>query len=464
MTQVFISYSRKDLNFVNQLAADLKNAGLNVWYDVSGIGGGSRWRAEIESALRNSQFVIVVLSPDAISSEWVEREFLFSSNLKRKIIPLMYRPCELPLNYVDLNFIDVAGENYQRNFPELLQAVMVDPAKVPLPKAAAKMAENKKTSFGWKKIAAITGGFILLGVALLLVINSGILISLPFGPTSTATSPPFAVIPPAATIHSGDAEMILIPAGDFTMGSDIKNAFTECKKYRSDCQRRWFEDETPSQVIYQQDFYIDRYEVTNESYAACVKDGACTVPLQNRLNSQTDYYDTSQFTNYPVVFVTWEMANAYCQWRGARLPTEIEWEKAARGTNGNTYPWGNDFIGDNSNFCDADCTTPDSNKDFSDGFQYPAPVESFFQGASQYGIYNMSGNVAEWVDDWYGPYPGGSPTGSDFFSPPQTYRVVRGGSWKNTIDWLRTTNRDPMEPTKPDDHTGFRCGMDAPSQ
>ncbi len=119
MTQVFISYSRKDISFINRLAADLKNAGIDVWYDVTRIAGGARWRSEIENALRNSQYVIVVLSPDSIVSEWVEREFLFSSNLRRKIIPVMYRACEVPLNYVDLNYIDVQGENYSRNFNEL---------------------------------------------------------------------------------------------------------------------------------------------------------------------------------------------------------------------------------------------------------------------------------------------------------------------------------------------------------
>lgn len=142
MPQVFISYSRKDLAFVDKLAVDLKNAGLDVWYDVSGIGGGSRWRSEIENALRNSQYVIVVLSPDAVTSEWVEREIMFSSNLKRKIIPLMYRLCELPLNYVNLNYIDVQGDNYQREFPNLLRALAFDP------KTAAFLATKvKKPSF-----------------------------------------------------------------------------------------------------------------------------------------------------------------------------------------------------------------------------------------------------------------------------------------------------------------------------
>ena len=163
MARVFISYSRKDLAFVKQIVADLKNAGFEVWYDVSGLGGGSRWRSEIENALRKSQFVLVVLSPDATASEWVEREFLFASNLKRKIIPLLYRPCELPLNYINLNYIDVQGENYQRNFPELLRALALDPQVAPLPVI-------KKTAFPWRTtsfvsvlivMAMLFGGFLV---------------------------------------------------------------------------------------------------------------------------------------------------------------------------------------------------------------------------------------------------------------------------------------------------------------
>lgn len=126
MAQVFISYSRKDLAFVEQLAEDLKNAGLDVWYDISGLVGGARWRFEIEGALRNSQFVVVVLSPDSITSEWVEREFLFASNLNLKIVPLMYRSCDLSLSYVNMNYIDVRGNKYFRNFSELLKGLSVD--------------------------------------------------------------------------------------------------------------------------------------------------------------------------------------------------------------------------------------------------------------------------------------------------------------------------------------------------
>jgi hypothetical protein len=123
MTQVFISYSRKDLDFVEGLATDLKAAGLDVWYDLSGLDGGARWRIEIEKAIRASQYVIIVLSPDSIASEWVEEEILYAKNFGRKIVPLFYRQCDLPLGYQTRHYVDVQGTNYRRNFNEILQAL-----------------------------------------------------------------------------------------------------------------------------------------------------------------------------------------------------------------------------------------------------------------------------------------------------------------------------------------------------
>ena len=123
MTQVFISYSRRDLAFVEKLAADLKEAGLDVWYDLSGLEVGSRFQREIVSALQVSQYVIVVLSPDSIVSEWVEREYLYASNLGKEILPLYYRSCDLPLYFLNINYIDVRGKNYKRNFPEIVRTL-----------------------------------------------------------------------------------------------------------------------------------------------------------------------------------------------------------------------------------------------------------------------------------------------------------------------------------------------------
>ena len=123
MTQVFISYSRKDLVFVERLAKDLIAADLEVWYDLKGLEVGNRWTKEIQSAIRQSQYFIIVLSPNSVESEWVENEFLLARNLNLKIIPLQVRSCDLPIWILNRNYIDIQGENYQRHFGELLQAL-----------------------------------------------------------------------------------------------------------------------------------------------------------------------------------------------------------------------------------------------------------------------------------------------------------------------------------------------------
>jgi hypothetical protein len=123
MTQVFISYSRKDLIFVERLAADLQAAGLQVWYDLSGLDGGTRWGREIQNSIEASQCFVVVLSPNSIDSEWVEKEFMYANSLKKKIIPLLYQPCKTPMWFINLHFIDVQGDNYDRNFWVILKAM-----------------------------------------------------------------------------------------------------------------------------------------------------------------------------------------------------------------------------------------------------------------------------------------------------------------------------------------------------
>jgi len=127
MTQVFISYSRKDLAFVEHLAEDLKAAGLEVWYDLSGLDGGTRWGREIQTAIQQSQVFVVVLSPNSVESEWVEKEFMYANSLKRKIIPLLYQPCETPMWFINLHFIDVQGTNYDSHFWIILKAMGVKP-------------------------------------------------------------------------------------------------------------------------------------------------------------------------------------------------------------------------------------------------------------------------------------------------------------------------------------------------
>jgi peptide/nickel transport system substrate-binding protein len=129
MTQVFISYSRKDLAFIERLANDLQAHGLQVWFDLSGLEVGTRWGKEIQHAIQQSQYFLVVLSPNSIESEWVEKEFLYANSLKQKIIPILYKPCSLPMWFINLHFIDMQGKNYKLHFTVLLKALGIQPGE-----------------------------------------------------------------------------------------------------------------------------------------------------------------------------------------------------------------------------------------------------------------------------------------------------------------------------------------------
>ena len=164
MAQVFISYSRKDLTFVEHLISDLKKTGIDVWYDLSGLEGGSRWGIEIQNAVQNSDYVIVVLSPDAIASEWVEREYLLSNNLKKRLLPIMYRKCELPLSFLNVNYIDVQGENYSRNFEKITRFLDSKPLPLSSTNTPERTSQRKKagvTSFAFFGVVVALGAAVL---------------------------------------------------------------------------------------------------------------------------------------------------------------------------------------------------------------------------------------------------------------------------------------------------------------
>ena len=268
---------------------------------------------------------------------------------------------------------------------------------------------------------------------------------------------------PAQISDAAGVPMALIPAGPFTMGSSADVGLAECQllSMRSrQCERSLFLNEEPPHVVTLDDYYIDLYEVTNARYAACVSAGVCLPPGKNESYTRSSYYDNPQYADYPVIEVSWENARTYCEWRGARLPTEAEWEKAARGSDGRLYPWGSQFDGHLANFCDSNCQQDWANRDFDDGYADTAPVGSYPGGVSPYGVYDMAGNVWEWVADWHaeGYYatleagalnPGGPENGDG--------RVIRGGSWYNAGDVLLITHRGWNAPETQRSHFGFRC-------
>ena len=244
-----------------------------------------------------------------------------------------------------------------------------------------------------------------------------------------------------------DVDMLLVPAGEFLMGSDADDALAECEKYHNYCQRNRYENEEPPHIVYLDTFYIDKYEVTNGLFAACVQVGVCQSPKDSRSMSRSSYYGNPQYEDYPVIHVDWNMAEAYCEWRGARLPTEAEWEKAARGTYGRTYySWGDGL----------ECTNYFNLEDYDGCFYDTSPVGIHESGRSFYGAYDMDGNVWEWVADWYsGTYYAGSP----YENPPGPEagqdHVMRGGSWLHEIDMDSSYN--PWFYPSIADLLGFRC-------
>jgi formylglycine-generating enzyme required for sulfatase activity len=262
-------------------------------------------------------------------------------------------------------------------------------------------------------------------------------------------------------LRAAGPSQILIRAGTFTMGStreDNDEAVELCKRdwREGDYCEKAFVNEFDAHEVSLSAYYIDRTEVTVAAYRRCVELGRCTLPPFASGGQRFDRPD------YPVTLVTWNEAADYCRFAGGRLPTEAEWERAARGTSGRRFPWGNTY---NKNFCNhgASLVAVHDVTDDGDGFAELAPVGSFPQGRTPDGIDDLAGNVEEWVedaiDDFFGAhYPAASevnPRGAS----AGAFRVVRGGSYgvAGTPAWLRGAARRFRPTSERDPARGFRC-------
>jgi eukaryotic-like serine/threonine-protein kinase len=490
MTQVFISYSRKDLVFVERLTKDLQAAGLEVWYDLSGLDGGTRWGREIQNAIDNCQAFVVVLSPNSVESEWVEKEFMYANSLKRRIIPILLQPCKTPMWFINLHFIDVQGDNYDRNFWVILKALGVQaigmagkarPVAEVQPERtiiqnqqphseAVEAAAKKPAQSRWK--TRIRLAWLLIPVGLVAVVAFAILgmpalaarlaapptstpttrhisTSTPNGtftimPTATLTAIAIHTLTPMSTATPGVGStwtrsidgmvMVYVPAGEFSMGSN------------------YYFNSQPIHTVYLYAYWIDKTEVTNSMYAKCVSARECPAPSSLSSSTRSSYYGNPQYADYPVIYVGWHDAQSYCLWAVMHLPTEAEWEKAARGTDGRIYPWGN--------------TSPNKSLlNYNENIGDTTAVGSYPSGASPYGALDMAGNVWEWVYDAYDEaYYANSPL-SNPNGPFYTYnlqRVRRGGAWNINENYVNAAYRLWPGPMGSEYASiGFRCARAA---
>ena len=244
--------------------------------------------------------------------------------------------------------------------------------------------------------------------------------------------------------------MVYVPGATFQMGSSadqIEPAISMCEQYPNQwkkCDQDWFEIESSQFPVIVDPFWIDTTEVTNLQYERCVAAGVCQA---SRLENNPAYNGA----DYPAAGLPWQDAADYCNWVGGELPSEAQWEYAARGKQASIFPWGNEF------FCEAgNLYDPDTNCD--DGFPEPAPVGSFLAGISWCGAYDMAGNVWEWVADQFGDYPIETRTATTQ-STSSPKHILRGGSWGYPPAFSRSAYRYVVDPEANYLAVGFRCSV-----
>jgi formylglycine-generating enzyme required for sulfatase activity len=501
--RVFLCHSSNDKPAVRELYQKLRaEPWIQPWLDEEELYPGQDWNMEIEKAVEVADAIIVCLSKGSITKEgYVQRELrtvLDFADYKPEgtlyIIPVRLEECELPRSLRKWQYADYFKGQRERAFQRLLVSLkrradalglmneelerkqIEEPIKHEAAKQAAREKEHReqmeqeaalvKANREAKKkaereasqrkqrefINANSRWFGIGGMILLVLIFGGfglnyliknfpVATATVFSPTDMATpepptftSAPFTPTPqptetpiPTPVLEFGSTEispkdgmtLLYVPAGEFTMGEG-----SETHKV-----------DLPA-------FWIDQTEVTNAMFKKCVDAGECTSP------SDTNHFSNSSYANHPVVYVDWKQANAYCSWVDRRLPTEAEWEKAARSTDGRTYPWGEGIDCNKANY-QSSCVGDTS------------PVGSYKSGKSLYGAYDMAGNVWEWVSSLYKPYPYDASDGREDMSSSDS-RVLRGGSWYGSYNVARSADRNRVTPVNTYFNFGFRCARSLP--
>ncbi|HNJ14379.1 MAG TPA: SUMF1/EgtB/PvdO family nonheme iron enzyme [Anaerolineales bacterium] len=514
--KVFLCHSHSDRTAVRALYSRLVLDGVDAWLDKEKLLPGQEWELEIRRAVRESDVVVICLSNQFNQAGFRQKEVRLALDTAMEkpegeifIIPARLEECESLASLSKWQWVDLFEEN---GYEKLLRALVlrsdriranarslmrfdakaekrrqvvflvqqaekmekdadwmaaienyrqvnrIDPAYFGVEEKIASLQQkmqagtvtvtlrqdavvDKPSSSKWLRVAGIVGVLLL---CCMFVVAGGTLLYSQFRKSSAqiAPSPVVATASPSlpepsptpgqpavVSTQPVTPEMVLIPAGDFNMGSEGGDA-----------------DELPIHLVRLDAYSIDVYEVTNAAYQACVDASICKPPISTGSLTREEYYGVSEYENFPVINIDWDRASTFCAWRGGRLPTEAEWEKAARGTDNRIYPWG-----DAPDCAKSNCTAD------------TLEVGSFGEGKSPYGVYNMAGNVWEWVADWYSrEYYSISPLENPQGPSSGESHVLRGGAFDATERLRRVSVRGAYFPEDFFSRVGFRCAADAP--
>jgi formylglycine-generating enzyme required for sulfatase activity len=439
---VFISHAWEDKeDIAGPLAEALRRKGLRVWYDEFTLTLGDSLRRSIDRGLAQSRYGVVILSPHFFAKEWPQKELdglaAREDGSGKVILPIWHNVTREEVSRFSPTLADRLAVSTAKGLDavveEILRALGEEHRLGSHPPVVKPTLAKPRWSVNWKIVGAIAVAAVAVAVGVILLAGRG--------PKATPT------LGDTRTRPTDGMVMVYVPGGTLQMGSDEGDPYAD-------------DDEFPQHPVTLDSFWIDRTEVANAQFAAFLNEqgnqtegGVTWLALEDEdcpiERVDGEYRPKSGYADYPVFEVSWYGAAAYCRWGGGRLPTEAEWEYAARGTEGRIYPWGNEF----------DCAggnLRDSYTGCDDGYDLTAPVGQFPDGASWCGTLDMAGNVWEWVYDWRGSYFSEAqvnPTG-----PPEGKSKVLRGSWcepKQTDG--RAAHRDSRTPDTRSNIVGFRC-------
>ncbi len=390
--RIFLSYASPDREQAQSIYLALRDQGHRVFFDRADLPAGDEYHNRIRQAIEDCRLFIFLVTPQALDAEsYTLSELEIAEKSRRKLFPVAL---------ADIDF---------SKLPPSLKAVTVLRPDGNI--AASVAAEVHRIAVSikrrWLKRAAAASGLLVLGAAAIF-----------YGIDARDG---------AEIVGRDGAPAVLIPAGKFVMGDN---------------------ENSPRREIFLDAFYMDRYEITVARYGNFLK-------ATGKLNEPDDFpeSDLKKFGDFPVVGVNWHGANNYCRWAGKRLPTEAEWEKAARGEDGRKHPWGSD----EPTSAHARFGVSSRKPVYPDGV---SRVGTHPKGMGPFGMYDLAGNAWEWVADWYSTsFPRGesqNPKGPD----NGTAKVIRGGGWMDPADRITATKRMYLNPNESLEDTGFRCARD----